>query len=306
MKRTEFILLFILISFTSITQENSSIDEKMLNAMRTSFNSDGNSKTMINAVSSNDIRKLALNRENLGKVDNYFSHRVESEGITDQKSTGRCWLFTGMNVFRAKVIKEKNLDDFSFSHNFNFFYDQLEKANLFLEGIIATADKPMEDKKVEWLFKNSIGDGGQWTGVVDIISKYGLVPSDVFSESFSSENTRIMSGLIRKKLKEDGLILRTMHSDGKKEKDLKQSKQEMLSDIYRILAISLGEPPTEFYWRYKDKDGNLSELKFYTPKTFFETFVNIKNYYTKDKNHVYYRSEIMVDYDVATFEIFGH
>ena len=179
------------------------------------------------------------------------------------------------NHARMNSGREKNLKEFSFSQNFNFFYDQLEKANLFLESIIESADKPMDDKKVDWLFKNPIGDGGQWTGVVDIISKYGVVPSEVFPESYNSEHTSWISRLLGRKLREDGMDLREMYAGGKKEKDLRIVKEKMLSDVYRILAITLGEPPTEFQWRYKDNNGNLSEMKTYTPLTFFREFVNV-------------------------------
>ena len=302
-----FLLCFIMsgISISLNAQEKGAITEKLLNDFRDGVNQEKNVKASMNAVSSNNIQKLALNRENLGKVDTYFSHRIKTEGITDQKSTGRCWLFTGLNVFRAKVIEENNLEEFSFSHNYNFFFDQLEKANLFLEGIIATADKPMDDKKVEWLFKNPIGDGGQWTGVADIIKKYGLVPSDVFPESHNSENTRMMSRFLRRKLREDGLSLREMSEAGKKEKGLREAKEKMLSDVYRILTITLGEPPTEFSWRYEDKDGNLSGLKNYTPKSFFDEFVNVNledyimfmNDPSREFNKVY-----EIDYDRHTYE----
>lgn len=272
---TFFASIIVLSYFNLSAQNTGAINEETLNNMRTTFKQDASTSAKMNAISSNNIKNLALNRENLGRVDTYFSDRVETKGITDQKSTGRCWLFTGMNVIRAKVITDKNLKEFSFSHNYNFFFDQLEKANLFLEGIIATSDKPMDDKKVEWLFKHVIGDGGQWTGVVDVINKYGVVPSNVFPESYNSENTGMMSRFLRRKLKEDGLNLRNMVENGKKEKDLREVKESMLNDIYRILAITLGEPPTEFSWRYEDKDGNLSELKTYTPKTFYEEFVNV-------------------------------
>ncbi len=276
MKRTLlFFFIFSGAALISIAQESVTITEPMLNHFRESFKSDQGTEAVQNAVSANDIRKLALNRSNLGEGDTYFSNRVESAGITDQKSTGRCWLFTGLNVFRAKVIEDKNLSDFSFSQNYNFFYDQLEKANLYLEGIISTADKPLDDKRVEWLFKNAIGDGGQWTGVVDIIGKYGLVPAEVFPESHNSENTGWMSRLLRRKLRGDGMELRQMHANGKKESELRKRKEEMLSEVYRILAITLGEPPVQFQWRYKDKDGNLSELKTYTPKSFYEEFVGV-------------------------------
>jgi len=276
MKKITYLFLSFLVSVTFLNaQETGTINDDLLNSWRTTLQEDASSKAMMNAVSSNNIQKLALNRENLGKIDNHFTHTVDSKGITDQKSTGRCWLFTGLNVFRAKVIKEYNLKEFSFSHNYNFFFDQLEKSNLFLEGIIATVDLPMDDKKVEWLFKNSVGDGGQWTGVVDIISKYGLVPAEVFPESFNSENTRWMSRFLRRKLKEDGLALRDLFAEGKNESELREAKENMLSEVYRILAITLGEPPTEFSWRYEDKDGDISEEKTYTPKSFYDTFVNV-------------------------------
>jgi len=267
----------ILVSFVLIlsAQEAGEINHDMLKNFSADFKNTEGIKATMNAVSSNDIQKLSINRENLGKVDTHFSNRVDSEGITNQKSTGRCWLFTGLNVMRAKVIEDNNMKGFSFSHNYNFFFDQLEKSNLFLEGIIKTADKPFDDKKVEWLFKNAIGDGGQWTGVVDIIQKYGVVPTEVFPESYNSENTRWMSRLIRKKLKEDGLELRQMFTDGVKEKKLREAKNEMLSEVYKILAITLGEPPHEFTWRYENKDGILSEPIEYTPISFYEKFVNI-------------------------------
>ncbi|MCB0807209.1 MAG: C1 family peptidase [Bacteroidales bacterium] len=275
MKRYLILAISMVIGISSFTQEDVAIDADMLNGFREAFNDDPTTEAVQNAASSNDIQKLALNRDHLGQVDPYFSNRVESKGITDQKSTGRCWLFTGLNVLRARVIDEKQLAAFSFSQNFNFFYDQLEKSNLFLEGIIETADKPMDDKTVDWLFSNAIGDGGQWTGVVDIIQKYGVVPAEIFPESHNSENTRWMSRLLRRKLRADGIALREMYSNGVKKKELRNEKEEMLMQVYRILAISLGEPPTEFQWRYTDKDGNLTEMKTYTPKTFYEEFVGV-------------------------------
>ncbi len=144
----------------------------------------------------------------MNHFDTYFSHQVKSKGITNQKSSGRCWLFTGLNVFRADIITKHNLNDFQFSHSYPFFWDQLEKANLFLQGIIDTREKPLDDKMVEWLFKNPLSDGGQFTGVADILTKYGVVPADVMAETNSSGNTRQMANLIALKLKEFGLTLR--------------------------------------------------------------------------------------------------
>jgi bleomycin hydrolase len=262
-----------LFSFSVVAQKD--INSEMLQKMQQDYQSMKKVKALENAISGNDIKKLAVNRENLGKVDTYFSNRVKTKGITNQQKSGRCWLFTGLNVLRPMVINKLNLPTFEFSQSYVFFYDQLEKSNLFMEGIIETADKPMDDRKVDWFFKNPIGDGGQWTGVVDLVSKYGVVPADVMPESYQADNTAMMSKLLRRKLREDGLELRKMAADGSNEKTLRNRKNQMLSEIYQILALSLGQPPAEFQWRYKTADGNLSELKTYTPKSFYTEFVGV-------------------------------
>lgn len=152
------------------------ISPEMLNQIKQSYQGTTTDKAIRNAIGNNDIRKLALNQDNLKGMDTHFSIKVDSKGITDQKSSGRCWLFTGLNVMRAKAIARYGLGSFEFSQNYNFFWDQLEKANLFLQGVIDTREKPMDDKMVEWLFRNPLSDGGTFTGVADIVSKYGMVP----------------------------------------------------------------------------------------------------------------------------------
>ena len=159
---------FILITASSIASAQGSLNNEEIAKIKSSVTFDEDTRALMNAISSNDISKLAVNRENLGKVNPYFTNKVEIKGITNQKSSGRCWLFTGLNVLRPKVIEKYNMKEFEFSQNYGFFWDQLEKSNFFLESVIATADLPEDDRKVDWLFKNPIGDGGQWTGVVDI------------------------------------------------------------------------------------------------------------------------------------------
>lgn len=232
-------------------------------------------KVLQNAVSNNKIKDLALNRENAGKPDSYFTYQVKSVGITDQKQSGRCWLFTGLNVLRARAINGKNMEGLMLSQNYVFFYDQLEKANLFLEGIIETMQKPLTDRKVTHLLKNPIGDGGQWTGVADLVQKYGVVPAEVFPETKNSNATAMMSKLLARKLREDALRLRERANQKVSLDVIRKEKEEMLSEIYRILRISLGTPPKEFEWRYKDADGNLTPMKKYTPLSFAKEFFNI-------------------------------
>ena len=173
-------------------QDKGGISSEMLNQIKQSYQGTSADKALRNAIGSNDIRKLALNQDNMTGLDTYFSIKVDSKGITDQKSSGRCWLFTGLNVMRAKTIAKYGLTSFEFSQTYPFFYDQLEKANLFLQGVIDTREKPMDDKMVEWLFRNPLSDGGTFTGVADIVGKYGLVPKGVMPETNSSENTARM------------------------------------------------------------------------------------------------------------------
>ena len=232
-------LLFagVLFSSNSISQDGS-ISKQTLQDIKSSIDIDGDTKALMNAISSNSIKKLAVNRENIGKLNPYFSDKIDIKGISNQKSSGRCWLFTGLNMLRVQVIEKYKLKEFQFSHTYSFFWDQFEKSNLFMEAIIASADKPMDDRTVDWLFKNPVGDGGQWTGVVNIVEKYGLVPTEGMPESENSDNTSMMSRLLRRKLRENGVILRNMKEDGKTVKELQDEKIAMLKDIYRMLVLS--------------------------------------------------------------------
>ena len=160
-------------------QSEGGISSGMLQEIKQAYKGTPADKAIHNAIAGNDINKLAVNNDSKNNFDTYFSNKVNSKGITNQKSSGRCWLFTGLNVIRAQVIAKYNLPEFELSQNYNFFWDQLEKANLFLQGIIDTREKPINDKMVEWLFKNPIGDGGQFTGISDNLMKYGIVPSGV-------------------------------------------------------------------------------------------------------------------------------
>ncbi|MBI9033056.1 MAG: C1 family peptidase [Bacteroidales bacterium] len=288
-------------------QNKGGISTALIQKIQSEVKQDTDFKARMNALSNEGMKDLSKSVANKPYVDTYFSDRVKSKGVTDQKSSGRCWLFTGLNVLRPKVIEKYNLRAFQLSHNYNFFWDQFEKSNLFLEGMIETATMPMDDKKVEWLFKNTINDGGQWTGVVDIIEKYGVVPKEIMPETFASENTGMMSKMIRRKLKEDGLKLRAMTAAGKKETDLRKAKEEMLTDIYRILAVNLGVPPANFDYRYEDADGKVSEWKNYTPKSFYKEFVgvNLNDYvaFMNDPSRAF-GQVYEIEYDRHTFD--GH
>lgn len=224
-------------------QNNGGIDDAMLQRIRAAYRDTPADRALRNAICNNDIRKLVVNQPNRGEIDACFSHRVPSKGITDQQQSGRCWLFSGLNVLRARMIARYGLGAFEFSQNYCFFWDQLEKANLFLQGVIDTRDLPREDRTVEWLFKNPLSDGGQFTGVADIVGKYGLVPKEAMPETYSSEHTAQMAGLLKLKLREYGLSLREAARGGVKRADLEARKTEMLGVIYRMLVLNLGSRP---------------------------------------------------------------
>ena len=272
------------------------ISPEMLGQIKQSYQGTAADKALRNAIGNNDIRKLALNQENMQGMDTHFSIKVESKGITDQKSSGRCWLFTGLNVMRAKTLAEYGFQSFEFSEVYPFFWDQLEKANLFLQGIIDTSKSPLTDKTVEWLFQHPLSDGGTFTGVADIVSKYGLVPKDAMPETNSSENTSRMANLISLKLKEYGLQLRDMAAAGAKPEALEKEKTTMLGTIYRMLVLNLGVPPTEFDYVRHDAKGNPVETEHHTPMSFLEKYGDkqlLTNYVMLMKYYKCYE----IDYD---------
>ena len=265
-----------LLSTGALAQNNGGIDAAMLKELSDSYKPNTTEKALQNIMLSKSIKELALNQENLNELDTYFSHSVPSKGITDQKSSGRCWLFTGMNVLRAKMIASEKLSSLEFSQVYNFFFDQLEKSNLFLQGVIDTRKLPYDDRTVEWLFKHPLSDGGTFTGVADLIAKYGIVPKGIMKESYTSENTGAFSAQLTTKLREFGLDLREAHEKGAKDSKLMEMKKEQLKVVYRMLAQVYGVPPTEFEWAPKDANGKYrEEPQKYTPRSFYEKYLNI-------------------------------
>ena len=288
-------------------KDNGGITTEMMQQMKKGFGGNASDKALRNIMVNNSPAKLAMNYENATKFDSHFSNRVVSKAVTDQKSSGRCWMFTGMNVLRNQAIRHHNLPaDFQFSQAYLFFYDQLEKSNLFLQAMIDTYKKSIDDQEVQWLFKNPIGDGGQFTGVANLIAKYGLVPSDVMPETFNTNNTSSTSNLIALKLREDGLQLREMAAQkGMTPQKLQAKKTEMLATIYRMLALTFGEPPAQFTWQQKDAKGEIVETATYTPMEFYEKFAktDFSKYYMvmNDPTREYYKV-YEIEYDRHVYD----
>ena len=232
-------------------------------------------KALFNALASNKIDDLAKNFGNNRYTNDHFSVETAKQSIHNQKSSGRCWMFSSFNVLRSDFAH--NHGDsvvVDFSHVYLFFFDQLEKANLMLQGVIDNAKKPIDDQRVQFFFKNPLNDGGTFCGAADLAPKYGLVPMSVQPETFSAENTSKISSLISTKLREFGLELRKMVADGKKAAAINQRKTEMLGTVYHMLSITMGEPVKEFTYQFRNKDGKaVGEPRRFTPKSFYDEVV---------------------------------
>ena len=304
LKLASCVFAAILATNNAAAQKNDgSIDAQMLKEFAESYNPTGAEKALKNVMLTTSVKTLAANQENKNKeLNTYFSNTVNSKGITDQESSGRCWLFTGLNVMRAKMIAEQKLNGFEFSQVYNFFFDQLEKSNLFLQGIIDTRKKPFDDRSVEWLFNHPLSDGGTFTGVADLVAKYGVVPKEAMRETYGSNNTSAFNSVLKRKLREFGIQLREASDNGKKEKELLAMKKEMLGTVYKMLASVYGVPPTTFTWAAKDSNGKYREKpQEYTPKSFYEKYVGLdfQNNYVmlmNDPSRPYWKSyEIAYD-----------
>lgn len=279
MKKTTLALgLCLALATTAGAQKQGGISASMLQQIEKSQGSTATNKALFNAVASNRIDNLAKNFSNRNTFDTHFSVETTKQSIHDQKSSGRCWMFSSFNVFRADFARH-HADSLSveFSHDYLFFYDQLEKANLMLQGVIDNAKKPMDDVRVQFFFKNPLNDGGTFCGAADLAPKYGLVPKSVQPETFSAENTYKISSLISSKLREYGLELRKMVADGKKAQAIDARKTEMLSTVYRMLAMALGEPVKEFTYQFRNRSGEpVGEPRRYTPLEFYNETVGHK------------------------------
>ena len=285
------------------------ISQQMLQQIERQNIPTASDRALRNALAANAIDQLARSQESARELDTYFSVETKKQSITDQKSSGRCWMFSGLNVLRSNFTKRTDSLSVELSQDYLFFWDQLEKANLMLQGVIDTGKSPIDDQRVQFFFHYPISDGGTFCGVADLAEKYGLVPSSIQPETYSAENTSRMASIIKSKLREFGLELRRMVADGKKPAAIRQRKTEMLSEIYHMLVITLGEPVKEFTYAFRDKNGKaVTAAKKYTPQSFYQeivggplngSFIMVMN----DPRREYYKT-YEVEYDRHVYD--GH
>lgn len=228
-----------------------------------------------NAVTSKGVRGVARVPEAAAKNTTTFDIEVKQGDRTDQEHSGRCWMFASLNTMRYRIIQRLNLKTFELSQAYPLFFDKLEKSNWFLENILDTLDEPLDGRLVSYLLSDPIGDGGQWDMFRSLVKKYGVVPKEAMPETACSSNTAEMDRYLTRYLRGCARRLRESASAGVDKSDLHSMKKEMMSEIYNLLVICLGVPPTSFDIRLRDKDDELVLTGNYTPCSFFEEVVRM-------------------------------
>lgn len=241
------------------------------------FGSDPLNHVALNAVSSTELHTVALNRAAYNAIDHIYSHEIPTVKVTNQKRSGRCWMFAGLNTLRLRAIEKMNLEEFELSQNFCMFWDKFERSNYFLECVLRSLDEPMDSRLVQFLMQNPLVDGGQWDMFINLVSKYGVVPKSVMPETLNSSKTYFMNGVMYSKLREYACELRDLSKNGKNQEALRTRKEAMMRDVYRILAIHCGEPPREFIWQYRDKDKDFHrDNGVMTPQQFYDKYISLE------------------------------
>ncbi len=250
------------------------ITKSMLDGMRTAYESDKSLRAAALAMSKHPLNEVVFDLSRAKEGQYLFNHELETMKVTNQKSSGRCWLFAALNLFRETAAKKMNVEFFELSQNYMAYYDKLEKANYFLYSIMETLDLKKDDRLVTYIVSTGIQDGGQWDMLKNLVLKYGVVPKSAMPETFASENSRSLNAAMNVKLRRAAAILRKEHRAGASKEALEKICEATMGDIHKMLTAGYGCPPETFDLEYKDKDKNFVRVKGLTPKKFFEEYVN--------------------------------
>ena len=231
---------------------------------------------MENAISHNGLLTSLEKRSSAVENTPVFSLDLTKDKVSDQKASGRCWMFAALNTFRHKMIAGFQLEDFELSQAHTFFWDKYEKSNWFLEQVLATADQELTSRKVKFLLDTPQQDGGQWDMVVSLFEKYGVVPKSVYPESISSSDSRELNQILNKLLRQDAQILRELRAEGAESAELQAKKEELLQEVFNFLAMNFGLPPRQFDFSYRDKDNHFHSESGLKPLTFYQKYVDLK------------------------------
>ena len=252
-----------------------SLEQNFTDKLYAAYEANPKYAAMENAISHNGLLVSLEKRSSAVENTPVFSIDLTKDKVSNQKASGRCWMFAALNTFRHKMISDFQLEDFELSQAHTFFWDKYEKSNWFLEQILATADLELTSRKVKFLLDTPQQDGGQWDMVVSLFEKYGVVPKAIYPESVSSSNSRELNQILNKLLRQDAQILRELVKDGVDPSTLKVKKEELLQEIFNFLAMNLGLPPRRFDFSYRDKENHFHSENNLTPQEFYRKYVDL-------------------------------
>ena len=251
-RHVAFVVLAMIISVSAFADTKGTIDSGLIARFEKQTVDDPALTRIVNAATNNDIRDLSLNRELVRSFDGQFNFELKGTKIIDQKSSGRCWMFAGANVITPRVMTRLKLGDFGLSQAYLAFWDKLEKSNFFLETMIRLRDRDINDRSLQMYLEDPTGDGGWWQYFEALIGKYGVVPASAMPETKQSSSTDRVGSLLNTLLRKATAEIRRMNQAGKSENDLREYKEKVLADVYRLLVCAYGRPPKEFVFRYEE------------------------------------------------------
>ena len=249
------------------------LTQDQVQQLRKEFDADPRNRLMQNAVTRTPVADVALDRAVVTGIDHSVSHLLDDWKVTNQKKSGRCWLFAGLNLLRVHTARTLGVKDFEYSQSHLLFWDKLEKANYLFEAIIDTADRDVDDRTVAHLLSDPTGDGGQWNMFVSLVHKHGLVPKVAMPETDSSSNTGPMNAVLSTLLRQGARDLRALQPQGAEA--MRACKEQLLATIHRVLSIHLGTPPERFLWQWTDKDHGFHREGWMTPQEFAARYVDL-------------------------------
>ncbi|WP_268912163.1 C1 family peptidase [Lentilactobacillus sp. SPB1-3] len=274
---------------------NNKLTEEQISSLRQNYVSQPNSDLMTRIITQNGINQAAKDPDATVRLTPVFSIDLPTGTVTNQRQSGRCWLFSLLNTLRHQFAKANNIKDFELSEKYLFFWDKIERANIYYDRMIALANRPADDRDVEYYLSGPGSDGGQWAMAVSLIEKYGVMPASQYPDTQNVENTGALKTVLNQKLRKDGMLLRRMVNDGSSDEEITEARSQMLSEVYKIVTYSLGVPPTEINFAYRDDDKQYHKIKDITPqqflqqnfKTDFDDYVVLTNSPDKEFNRLY-------------------
>lgn len=277
--------------------EEHDLTSKMVEKLKKEFHSRKDAEIIARAIQKNGIKAASEDPTASERLHRAFSYEIKTGKPTNQRHSGRCWSFAALNTLRHKFAAKYKFKDFELSQNYLFFWDRIERANMFFQKIIATADKPLHDRTVDFYLSFALNDGGQWANAASIIEKYGVVPEYVMPDTHNTKDTSDVAEVFDSLMRKDAIELRAMVQTNANATELQEAQERMMGDVYKIAAYSFGEPPAKFDLEYRDDDKKFHQVLGLTPLKFYHEYfdTNLSDYVvvTNAPDHEMDRSYLM-------------